>query len=84
MLYDENEYPRHAKPPRLWLTEARITSGKSLARVAEEVGVTKQLVSLWERGLRKPGLSRVLPLSKAISVPADDLLYRFSHEAPPS
>lgn len=75
------EERRHLKPPRLWMTEARLSSCQTLEGVAKKAGVTKQLVYTWERGTRTPGVSKILGLAHALHLRPEEVLEKLSSEA---
>jgi transcriptional regulator with XRE-family HTH domain len=53
----------------------RIERGLTQAQVAQKVGVTKNYITMLERGERKnPSLDIVKKIAKALGVPAGELL----------
>ena len=42
--------------------------------LAEKIGVSKGIISLWENGLREPTMSSIIALSKFFNVSTDYLL----------
>lgn len=42
--------------------------------LAEKIGVSKGIISLWENGLREPTMSSIITLSKFFNVSTDYLL----------
>lgn len=60
----------HPHPLRSW----RQTKGFTLQKVADDLGTSRQVVSDWERGRRRPG-PRFMPLVRDLTgnaVSADD------------
>lgn len=57
------------------LKDARRTAGLTMQQLAEKVGVSQQMVSLWERGVNEPSpkamhrLLEVLPDLRPLSAP---------------
>lgn len=46
--------------------------------LAEQLGITDRAISKWENGRCMPDMSLLQPLSKALGVGVNDLLWRFS------
>ena len=44
--------------------------------LAKELGVSKGIISLWENGLREPGISSLKAISDYFDVPSDYLIGR--------
>lgn len=58
------------------LREERIARDLSLTRVAESAGLSRQMVSYVERGLRIPTLDTLLRISRVLEVDAADVIAR--------
>lgn len=58
---------------RAKLAEARKAAGKTQAEVAEEVGVTRDAVSEWERGLATPHPKQRVPYAGALHISLSEL-----------
>jgi len=56
------------------LRTLRAVRGMTLARLAEQTGLTASTLSRLENGLRRPTLEQLLPLARAHRVPLDDLV----------
>ena len=56
------------------LKQLRIKEGLSQERLAEEIGVSKQLISKWEQGDEIPDLNHLMVLSDWIGISLDELL----------
>ena len=56
------------------IKEHRIKCGMTQAQLAEELGVTPQAVSKWEKGTGYPDLSVICPLADALGITTDELL----------
>lgn len=52
----------------------RMEKGIGQTVVAKELGVSKGLISLWENGLREPGMSSLIAISKYFGVSIDYLV----------
>jgi len=52
-----------------WLKRMRQSYGLSQAQVAEKIGVSKQTIGLWERGIKKPDLFNQKKLRKIFKNP---------------
>lgn len=66
-----------------FLRERRRASHLSLARLAEQAGVSQPYLSQVERGLRRPPRGVLEALARALQVPADALLVRAGLTGPP-
>lgn len=58
------------------LRECRTKSGKTQKQVADEIGVTKSTVSLWENGETLPDAKDIVALAEIYNVSCDFLLCR--------
>jgi transcriptional regulator with XRE-family HTH domain len=56
------------------LREERERQGASMTSVAEQAGLSQQMVSYVERGLRKPNLDTLLRIAWALKVDPADVL----------
>ncbi len=56
------------------IRQAREEKGMSQERLAEELGVSRQAVSKWEKGTSEPNTSNLMALAKLYGIPAEDLL----------
>jgi transcriptional regulator with XRE-family HTH domain len=56
------------------LREERLGKGVSMTRLAERAGVSQQMVSYIERGMRNPTLDVLLRVSGALELQLDDVL----------
>ena len=56
------------------LKQLRIKEGLSQERLAEEIGVSKQLISKWEQGDEIPDLNHLMALSDWFGISLDELL----------
>lgn len=56
------------------LREERLSKGVSMTRLAERAGVSQQMVSYIERGMRNPTLDVLLRVSGALDLQLDDVL----------
>lgn len=54
----------------------RLAQKLSLTRLAEKAGLSRQMVSYVERGLRVPGLDTLLRICKVLGLDAADVLRR--------
>lgn len=65
------------------LRELRTRSGKTQETVALDAGLDRTYISMLERALRQPTLETVLVLSRALGVPASEIVAmveaRFHH-----
>ena len=55
------------------LKELRVEKGVGQVELANSIGVSKGIISLWENGLREPKLSNLIALSKYFEVSIDYL-----------
>ena len=55
------------------LKELRTERGVGQVELANSIGVSKGIISLWENGLREPKLSNLIALSKYFGVTIDFL-----------
>ena len=58
------------------LRELRADSGETQVQLADAIGVSKGLISLWENGLREPTLSNLWALADHYDVTLDFLAGR--------
>ena len=56
------------------LKELRSEKGVGQIELAKAIGVSKGVISLWENGLREPGMSSLILLSKYFAVSIDYLV----------
>ena len=56
------------------IKEYRVKRGMTQAQLAEQLSVTPQAVSKWEKGTGYPDLSALCPLADALSITTDELL----------
>ena len=56
------------------LKELRLEKGIGQVELAEKIGVSKGIISLWENGKREPTLSSLIALSKFFGVSIDALV----------
>ena len=56
------------------IKEYRIKRGLTQAQLAEQLGVTPQAISKWEKGTGYPDLSAICPLADALNITTDELL----------
>lgn len=56
------------------LRELRHARGATLARLAEQTGLTASTLSRLETGVRRPTLEQLLPLARAYDLPIEDLV----------
>ncbi len=56
------------------LKELRTEKGIGQVQLAEAIGVSKGIISLWENGLREPTMSSLILLSKFFDVSIDYLV----------
>lgn len=52
----------------------RTEMGLGQVELSKQLGVSKGIVSLWENGLREPGMSNLIALAKFFKVSVDYLL----------
>lgn len=55
------------------IADLRVHSNMTQEELAEKLYVSRQLVSLWENGLRRPDRQTVAKLSEIFSVPPDEI-----------
>lgn len=53
---------------------ARLTAGLSQRQLAEDLGVDRSLVCLWESGSRQPGKRLLVPLFERLGLSDQDLV----------
>lgn len=58
------------------LKQRRLAKKMSLTRLGEEAGLSRQMVSYVERGLRVPGLDTLLRICKVLGLNAAEVLRR--------
>ena len=58
------------------LKEIRLEKNVSQVKLAESIGVSKGIVSMWETGQREPTLSSLVSLADYFGVPLDYLVGR--------
>ena len=56
------------------LKELRLEKGIGQVELAEKIGVSKGIISLWENGKREPTLSSLVALAKYFDVSIDTLV----------
>lgn len=56
------------------LKELRQEKEMGQVELAKELGVSKGVISLWENGLREPGMNSLIILAKYFSVSVDYLV----------
>lgn len=56
------------------LKELRLEKGVGQVELAEKIGVSKGIISLWENGKREPTLSSLVALAKFFDVSIDTLV----------
>ena len=56
------------------LKELRLEKGIGQVELAEKIGVSKGIISLWENGKREPTLSSLIALAKYFDVSLDVLV----------
>ena len=52
----------------------RLSRGLTQEELSEQLYVTPQAISKWERGLGYPDISQIVPIAKIFGVSTDDLL----------
>ena len=55
------------------LNELRLANGIGQVKLAEDLNVSKGIISLWENGLREPKLSNLVSLAQYFQVSIDYL-----------
>ena len=58
------------------LRRERLAKEMSLTRVAEKAGLSRQMVSYVERGLRIPGLDTLMRMCRVLGLDAADVIRR--------
>lgn len=58
--------PRHTNDSRI--AQARLAKGWTQAQLAEAVGVAKQHISRWEKGINKPSVAALVKIAGALGV----------------
>jgi transcriptional regulator with XRE-family HTH domain len=56
------------------LKELRLEKGIGQVELAEKIGVSKGIISLWENGKREPTLSSLIALAKFFDISLDSLV----------
>lgn len=56
------------------LKELRLEKGIGQIELAEKIGVSKGIISLWENGKREPTLSSLIALAKFFDISLDSLV----------
>ncbi|MBE7100496.1 MAG: helix-turn-helix transcriptional regulator [Clostridiales bacterium] len=56
------------------LRELRVESGVGQVELAQAIGVSKGVISLWENALREPKLTNLVALAKYFNVSVDYLV----------
>ena len=56
------------------LKELRLEKGVGQVELAEKIGVSKGIISLWENGKREPTLSSLVALAKFFEISIDTLV----------
>jgi transcriptional regulator with XRE-family HTH domain len=75
MLSDQKRRTLCAEVARLLRTE-RLKKGVSMTRLAEQSGLSQQMVSYVERGMRNPTLDVLLRMSEALEIRFDGIMGR--------
>lgn len=60
---------------KLTLKAARINAGFTQQQAAEQLNVSKDTVSNWERGKSYPGVPALKKMEKVYGVPYDDIIF---------
>lgn len=60
---------------KVTIKAARVNAGFTLKDAAAKIGVTKETLSRWERGLSSPTLEKVERLAAAYQCTPEDFLY---------
>ena len=63
-----------AKPIGVIIRELRKQQKITQEELAEQIGVTPQAISRWERDVGYPDITQIVPLSKALGVSTDGIL----------
>lgn len=56
------------------LKELRLDKGLGQVELAKLLGVSKGVISLWENGLREPGMYSLITIAKFFKISLDDLV----------
>ncbi len=56
------------------LSELRQERGIGQVELAQKLGMSKGIISLWENGLREPNMSSIIALTRFFDVSADYLI----------
>ena len=64
------------------IKQFRISLEMSQAQLAEKLGITRQTVSSWERGVSMPDLQMLEALSQALDVDIESLIYGSTKRRP--
>jgi len=56
------------------LKELRLEKNLGQVELAKSLGVSKGVISLWENGLREPGMYSLISLAKFFNVTIDELV----------
>ena len=56
------------------LKEVRLEKNLGQVELAKSLGVSKGVISLWENGLREPGMYSLISLAKFFNVTIDELV----------
>ena len=59
------------------LKKARENAGLSQQEVADSLGITRQSISKWERGISYPDINNLILLKDLYNTSFDDLFYNF-------
>lgn len=62
------------------LKNARLKSGLSLQQLADQVGLSKQMISKYEKGLSTPASDKLIELSRILKVKVDQLFRKPEYE----
>ncbi len=73
-VLDQRHFDAIAERVAVLLRQERVRQGLSMSIVAERAGISQQMVSYVERGMRKPNLDTLLRLSAALRIDAAELL----------
>ena len=57
------------------LKAARVNAGLTQAQAAEKMGVTKEMVSNWERGLSFPNVKRIQKIEEVYGLPYSEIIF---------
>ena len=64
------------------IRQAREARGLSMSAVAERAGLSQQMISYVERGMRLPTIDTLLRISAALEVDLSDFIQRAQRSAP--